>query len=146
MRQRHNGFTNFMKKLEGKNDDNIFEEEGPGFRVHQGYECLLELLQSRISFSTYVERAHQCSFTERLDAYNLRERIGLDVPLDSMGVYIEDRSFYFKAVEYLREHQESEQQAGVQGTAYARGSDSYPVHIDVRTSWLDDYPSGSSSE
>ena|SRR6056297_2065193 len=146
MRQKTNGFTNFMKKLEGKNDDNILQAEGLGFRVHQGYECLLEFLQSRICLSTYVERIHQCSYEERHDAYNLRKRIGLDFPSNTLGVYVTDRSYYFKAVEYLREHQTSEQQAGVQGTADARGSDPYPVHVNVRMVWVDDYPSSSSSE
>lgn len=113
MRQRHNGFTNFMRKLEGDNYDNILQEEGLGFRVHKGYECLLELLQSRICFSTYVERVNQCSSTERREAYNLRKRIGLDFPSGTLGVYVEDRSFYDKAVEYLREHQASERQEGV---------------------------------
>jgi len=115
MRKRHNGFTSFMKKLDGEtNNDNFSETEGLGIRVHQGYECLLELLRGDICWNTYFSRFNSLSFTERHDMYYLRKSIlGLDIPSISMGVYIRDRSYYREAVEYLRQHQASEQQETV---------------------------------
>jgi len=104
-----------MKKLDGEtNDDYFFETAGLGGRFHSGYEWLLELLRGDICWGTYFSRLPSLSYQERHDMYIIRrEVLGIVTPPYSMGVYVTDRSLYREAVEYLRQHQASEQQATV---------------------------------
>lgn len=119
MRKRQNGFTKFMRKLEGEtNNDNFSETEGLGSELYQRYEWLFKLLRSEHCWGTYFQGMRKFSFAQRNDWAVLRDRIGLDVPSRSMGVYVTDRSFYRKAIEYLREYQDREQQERVSPTVH----------------------------
>lgn len=113
MRQRLNGFTSFMKKLDGDKDyDYIPETTGIGGELYQRYECLLELLRGAISWGEYLERINQLRYKEGMACYRLRKDIlGLDIPYSQVGVYVTDRCYYRQAIKYLREYQESERQA-----------------------------------
>lgn len=141
MRTRHNGFTSFMKKLDGETNDDYFSETaGFGGRLHQGYECSLELLRGDICWGTYFQRLGSFSLAERHDMYFLRrEVLGITIPSCSMGVYVTDRSFYRQAVEYLRQHQTSEQQdefpAVADGPVSNSSSDYYIVNDNAQRMW-----------
>lgn len=122
MRQKRNGFTSFMKKLDGDKDyDYIPETTGIGGELYQRYECLLELLRGAYCWSEYLERVEQLRYSERMACYRLRMlTLGLRIPYDTVGVYVTDRSYYRQAIEYLREYQESERQAELQGASNER--------------------------
>lgn len=136
MRKRHNGFTSFMKKQDGvTEDDHIFAAEGIGRELYQRHECLLELLRAEYDWSTYVQRVVCLSGEERYACRDLRLYLGLLIPFDKVGVYVDDRTFYRKAIEYLREYQAREQQtrvsSGVDESNYIGYSPDYYI--------IDDY-------
>jgi hypothetical protein len=115
MRKRHNGFTNFMRKLEGEtNNDNFSETEGLGSELYSRYGLLLGVLRGERSWSSYMQEIMGCSIEERRACYTLRKYLRINIPSYPLGVYFSDGgSAYRKAIEYLREHQESEQQERV---------------------------------
>lgn len=131
MRQRNNGFVKFMKKLDGRitEDDNILETKGPWSGVYQRYECLLELLSGEYCWGTYVDRVQQLSREKRLACRELRCHLGLFIPSNPLGVYVEDRRFLEQAVEYIRRHHEGEQQDDVSGEAVSGITGSHPHYI-----------------
>ena len=131
MRHRRNGFTSFMKKLDGVEEHDYFSETaGFGSWFHSGYECVLELLRGNICWATYLDRLDNICNSERVDAYYIRGEVAqLNIPSRTLGVYVTDQSAYDKAIKYFRLYQASQQQENVStitdGSVSSSGSSHY---------------------
>jgi len=122
-----------MRKLDGvKNDDYFLETEGVRSWVYQRHECLLKLLRAEVDWRGYIDGLSCFSFEERQACKVLRQYLGLDVPHGKVGVYIDDRSFYRKAIEYLREYSDREQQDDVPRETQQGISSSDTAHHHLR--------------
>lgn len=110
MRQRPNGFTQFVRKLDGvKDNDDVSSTHVLGSELPSWTHILLQFLRAEVDWSTYmheIDRRISSRDREKRQAlYTAREAMaGVGIHVDPVGLHVTNPSAYREAIEYLRSH------------------------------------------